>query len=225
MKTILLSTLLGLAASSASFATSIQYDTTVGSVFNCSPVVGMMTGCGTAQVTVGDTVVLTYVPAVTSADVTLPTYPSTNVQFGTVVVSCLDGTMTCAMQSIPLNSLTLTLNITQVSPDGGLVGAIPDARIFGAIGGSSSAALMQWNSGSSVSLTGPTLTDIYSIQNLSLGLVAPTTGGTTTIQAQLQAQAVSNFGTPTPVPEPAISLLLAGGLLAAGTVGRKRRRS
>ena len=203
--------LFALVASTVTYADTIHYDTTPGSIFNCVNS-GSLSGCATSQVTVGGTILLTYVPTISSVDVFLPGNPSSNANFGNLVVTCVDNTNTCASQSIATGTLTLTVNVHQTGPDD-LTGAIPDARIFGSIGGSNSAALIQWNQGTSVELDGKVFKTIYSIQNTTLGLVAPATGGTTTIQAQILAAAV---------PEPAISMLFASGLLALGAFRRKK---
>lgn len=222
MERIVFTVLFGLMAISATFADMIKYDTTPGSVFNCVES-GTLSGCGTGQVTLGNTILLTYVPAQNSSvEVILPGMASSNAQFGNIVITCVDRTTSCNSQSIV--GLTLRISIHQLLPND-LTGFIPDATISGTIGGGSSAALIQWNQGTSVDLAGANLDNLYSIQNTTLGLVAPAAGGTTTIQALIQAAA----GTPRPndaplssVPEPAISLLLAGGLVAMGTVGRRK---
>ena len=211
MKRSVITLLFTLLAATATYADTIHYDTTPGSVFNCTNS-GSLAGCSTSQVTVGGTILLTYVPVSTSVDVFLPGTPSSNANFGNIVVSCVDLTNTCDAQSIAVGDLTFTLQINQTGPDV-LNGTIAAATIFGSIGGSNSAALIQWNNGTFVHLIGVTFDDTYSIQNTTLGLVAPSTGGTTTIQGQVIAAAV---------PEPAVSMLFATGLLAIGTIRRRK---
>jgi hypothetical protein len=218
MKRYVFTLLFALLASTAIFADTIHYDTTPGSVFNCVNS-GSLSGCSTSQVTIGGTVLLTYLPTVSSVDITLPGAPSSNANFGNIVVTCVDNTTTCAAQAIAQGALTLTVNIHQTTADD-LTGAIPSARIFGSIGGASSSTVVQWNQGTSVDLLGTKYDDLYSIQNTTLGLVAPGSGGTTTIQGQLQA--APGTGLPAPIPEPAISMLCAGGLMAIGAIRRRK---
>jgi hypothetical protein len=213
MKRLIFTLTFAVLATGASYADQILYDTTAGSVFNCLNS-SALTGCGTNSVTIGNTIVLSYVPVSTGVSVTLPSNPSSNTNFGNLLVSCVGGGTACGSVAIP-TGLTLTININQTGPDT-LSGAIPVGTISGAsISGNSSGAFILWNQGASVSFVGSSLDDTYSIQNPLLGLSAPNSGGgETTIQGQVLASSV---------PEPAISLLFASGLVAVGTIRRKKK--
>jgi hypothetical protein len=213
MKRLIFTLFFALLVGGASYADQIQYDTSAGSVFNCLNSASL-TGCGTNAVTLGDTIVLTYVPAVTGVTVSFPNFPSSNTNFGNLVVSCLGGGTACGQVAVP-TGLTLSIEINQTVPDV-LSGIIPVGTISGSsLSGTSSSAFILWNQGTSVALIGTTLDDTYSIQNTLLGLSAPNSGGgQTSIQGQIVAAAA--------VPEPAISLLFASGLVAIGSIRRKR---
>jgi hypothetical protein len=206
-----------LLASFASYGDVIQYDTNTGSQFNCSG--GNVTGCGTQQITIGGTMTLTYLPT-TGTSVSVDPYvdPTTFSNFGYLQFACVDGTTTCDPNGLQLPSgLSLIIQVNQATPDS-LDGTIPNGLLQGSISGSSSGAYIQWAPGASVVLQGAVDQVKYSILNPILGLTPPASCqgagncGETTIQSEITEL----------VPEPAVSLLMASGLVAIGTIRRRK---
>jgi len=217
MKLLSLIPCLALLGAATVHANTIQYDTTAGSVFNCINS-GSLTGCGTSQIQIGGVMALTYLPTLSSVSVDPVTFPTTFTSFGNLQFTCLDGTKTCGAQTLSAG-VTLTININQSLPDF-LTGSIGAGVLVGTISGGSSNASVQWTPGASVELFGTAYNVIYGIQSPTLSLPPPASCfsgncGMTSIQGQ-----ITELST---VPEPAVSLLCAGGLLAMGGFRRRKK--
>ena len=217
MKLLSLIPCLALLGAGAVYADTIQYDTTAGSVFNCVNSASL-SGCGTSQINIGGIISLTYLPTISSVGVDPILFPTTYANFGNLQFACIDETTTCGSQAMPLG-LSLTININQGLPDL-LSGSLPAGLIVGSIAGASSNASIQWAPGSSLELEGTNYKVTYAIVSPFVTLSPPascTSGsscGKTTIQGQI---------TETVIPEPAISLLCAGGLMAIGGLRLRRK--
>ncbi|HEY3739210.1 MAG TPA: PEP-CTERM sorting domain-containing protein [Bryobacteraceae bacterium] len=162
---------------------------------------------------------MTYLPTNSSVSVDPINAPSTFSNLGNIQISCVDHTLTCPSESLP-SGLTLAININQSQPDF-LSGGIPVGTVVGSIAGGSSNASIQWDPGSSVTLNGALFDVTYAIvsPNLTLSPPASCYGGNcgmTSIQG-LITDPVSS------VPEPAISMLFASGLVAVGSVRRRKK--
>ena len=224
MKRFALLVLFALAAAGLSFADVVNYDTAQ-SYFACTNS-ATLTGCGQKQVTIGsgtDAVVLTYL----STTVTnLNAMPSSITNFGRLLVSCLNGGTACTSQSLGAGVLNFSIVINQTGPEA-LTGAIAAASITGLFSGTSGFGFATWSQGSSSDLIGQNFDVKYAIllNNNRLGLVVPVSSncsdpcpvsgpaGETSIQGQISVSSM---------PEPAVSLMLAGGLLALGVMRRRK---
>lgn len=221
MKRAILLTILLLTGVLALSAATVTYDTSLGSVFNCSNTASLK-GCGTNQIVVGgaDGVTLYYLPVSTSVFAT----PTSIANFGSIIAACTAGGTVCGGQTLP-TGLTLTIQFNQAAPDAGLQSSLTGA-ISGAIGGSFSLANIAWAPGSAVVLTGPTYTVTYSILNPTLYWVPPANNncpnpcpvaspaGNTTIQGLITDP-------PNTVPEPSTMILIGTGAIAAGAFRKK----
>lgn len=217
MKLLRLIPLFALFAGGAAFANTIQYDTSAGSVFNCVSS-GSVTGCGTNTITIGNTVVLSYLPTNSSVTVDPINAPSTYANLGNIQISCVDNSLTCPNQTLP-GGLSLSITINQSQPDF-LSGGIPVGTVVGSIAGGSSNASIEWAPGSSVTLNGAVFDVTYAIVSPTLALSPPASCygghcGVTSIQGLITD--------PASVPEPAISMLFASGLVAIGSIRRRKK--
>ena len=222
MKRLALATLFTLMSAGATYASNIVYDT-FGTVFLCSNGVNVL-GCGGDSITLGNAIKLSYTAIGTTVDAT----PATFANFGYLQVSCLDGTTTCASQPIPAG-LTLALHIDQTAPNLNS-GVVPGGTIFGALSGSGSSSPIRWGADGLIVFRGATDVVTYSFQDAFFVVVPPASCsggecGQTTIQGVITDVPVErSVSSPASVPEPALSLLLASGLLAASAYGRLRRK-
>ena len=217
MKRLIFTLLAASLVTGASYAATVHYDTTAGSAFTCINS-GSVTGCGTNQVIYGD-MILYYLPS----NATLIATPSTFGNFGSILVGCLGGGTVCGPQSITGVSLTITIN--QISPDT-LSQSIPAGSLNGNISGSSVSTTLQWTPGANVELDGPITFVNYSILNPNLGLVPPSNdncGANCPIPSPAGKTSIQGLITAATVPEPGVSLLVAGGLLALGSIRRRRK--
>ena len=243
MKRTILITLFALFAFAGfSFADTVDYNTSQ-SLFFCSPVAGLA-GCGSAQLIVGDTsglqnanaIVITYVATSISQ---LNATPNSFTNLGHILVSCYNGGTACGSQTLSGLGIGLSLVLAQtdVSLSGEtFTGALATAALSGTISGSSGFGLIVWNSGNSVTSTGPLYNVNYSVVNNTLGLVVPASdncspcsvvgpAGDTTIQGLISITALVQTPPPgpqSPIPEPASLLLVASGLVGTGLVRRRK---
>lgn len=223
MKRLVLMMFLALLGIGFTSANTVAYDTN-STLFLCSEA-GI--GCGTAVITLGNTdtgiLRITYVPTGTSVTVDAAN-PTTNANFGYLQTECTTPSTGCAFQFLPAD-LLLSVRLNQYLPDTSPTSfAIPAYRFLGGIADSQSGALVQWGPDAFVTYTGPTTLVTYSLANLSLGLTSPASCdgagnncGVTTIQGTITDPPITSA-----VPEPAVSLMLASGLVALGVTRRKR---
>ena len=129
--------------------------------------------------------------------------------FGALQVTCNGGGTGCGVNNLPAGGLFLFININQTAPPAGSNG-IPAGTLVGQIAGNGSSASINWLSGTSTVVGG----NLYSVVNLPLNLVPPTTNnGVTTIQGFVNT------------PEPASILLLSSGLGALMLARRRGSRN
>lgn len=195
---------LALAIAAPALATPVTFNT------NTSQLCVGASGCGVQTQTFNNIVTVTYTPVAASVN-----SPS-NTNFGSLQISCVGGGTACGSQS--LAGLNLFIVITETAPGGGS-GNIPAGVITGTVSGTASNAVVTWANPSQTIIVAGGSSITYSISNLNLGLVPPSTsGGITTIQAQIT-------DTPTGgVPEPTSMILFGSGFLAVGLVARARRK-
>lgn len=204
-------------AVSATYANVIFYDTN-GSVFNCSG--GNVTGCGSNQIVIGGSIQLIYVPTLTSVTVDANT-PTTNANFGYLQTSCVEGSA-CDWQTLP-SGIFLSLNVNQSQPESNS-GLIPGGTLIGGgLSGLSSASIISWGSNGFVVFSGPLAVVTYSLANTTFGIVPPASCdagnancGQTTIQGTITDPPGSG------IPEPAVSILVASGMLMLGAARRRK---
>ncbi len=208
-------------AATATYANVIYYGTQ-GSVFNCSD--GNIQGCGTSTIVLGGTIQLTYVPTSTYVTVDTDT-PTTNANFGYLQSACVANT-DCSWQGLP-RGIFLSLLVNQAQPETAS-GAIPGGALIGAgLSGLSSGSIITWGPTGYVIFTGSIAEVTYSLANTTFGIVPPASCdsngencGQTTIQGVITDPPIN---APAGVPEPAVSMLLASGLLLIGAARRKKK--
>ena len=220
MKLQILLPLFALLTGVTALADSIEYNT-VGSVFDCTGTPSGVTGCGGTTITLDNIIILSYAPN-TDSIVSVANGSHTFSNLGNIWVSCVDGTKTCATEIIPVG-LTLAIVINQLAPDA-ITSYLQPAAVTGRLAGSSSAGQLQWPDAAGVTIDGQNATVNYVVHPLTLNLNPPSTCyvncGETSIQGQISDTSVA-INTSV-VPEPAISLLIAGGLVAIGSTRRRR---
>lgn len=204
MKSLLLALALGVFGTVGAAAATVTYGTA-----NSQLCVGA-SGCGVLQQDIGGLRVI-YNPVPSS---TVTANPSTPASFGDLEIQCVDGTTTCAMQS--LTGLNLYIVLNQSSPQS-LNGSIASGQITGSVGGFSSTASIAWSS-PSITLGSGANAITYEVFNGPISLNPPDIDfGFSFIQARITTN--SNE-----VPEPSTYATLATGLVGLGLVSRRRSR-
>jgi len=183
------SALATVALSATPAAASVTFDTNA-STLSCNGVVGCVQNTATSVSMNGLT--LTY-----GAGLGIGIDPPSNINLGSLT----------AAGAGPFNvaGLLLTIAINQTVPGGS--GSIGSSSLAGIITSSASSASISWLS-PSVTINGY----IYTVSNNPLAIVAPNSGGFTSIQGTVQA-----------VPEPATWGLMLLGFAGIGFAMRRRR--
>lgn len=204
MKSLLLALALGVFGTVGAAAATVTYGTA-----NSQLCVGVF-GCGVLQQDIGGLRVI-YNPVPSS---TVTANPSTPASFGDLEILCLDGTTTCAMQS--LTGLNLYIVLNQTSPQS-LNGSIASGQITGSVGGFSSTASIAWSSPATTLGSGANAIT-YEVFNGPISLNPPDIDfGFSVIQARITTNSSE-------VPEPSTYATLATGLVGLGLVSRRRSR-
>jgi hypothetical protein len=203
MKKLLLLGGLTAISSLSAFATIVNYSTTGSELcFGAS-------GCGAANLTIGD-VIVTFNPLAASS---VNAEPTTFGSFGTIVVSCVGGGTACGPQN--LAGYNLYLNITQTGPSAGSASLVGGA-LSGSVSGTGGLGLITWSVPNAVSIGNVT----YSVLNNPLGLVPPSVNnGSTSVQAMITA--TEPPPPPSEVPEPSAYVMMSAALVGLGVI-RKR---
>jgi len=149
-------------------ASSVLVSYNIQGVFNCVNS-ATLSGCGTSTIIDGG-----FRIAYTGHSETLPPVPPVvSGNFGTITVTCQDGTNTCAPQ--PATAATLSLQVNQTAPSPG-IGVIPQATFSGMMGPSAGVYRLQWGSGLSTSIPWTGGNILYTLDTPPLGMLIQFTG-------------------------------------------------